>query len=60
MMFSSKAVGCDHILESGARKDRCGICGGDGDTCILEKSEYKKDYREHGENYCHNGINSLK
>ena len=49
IMFSFKAVGCDHILESGTRKDRCGICDGDGDSCILEKSAYTKDYRVYGE-----------
>ncbi|KAK2559265.1 A disintegrin and metalloproteinase with thrombospondin motifs 6 [Acropora cervicornis] len=40
-----RAVGCDHVLESGTRKDRCGICGGNGDTCIEEKSEYTKDHQ---------------
>ncbi|KAJ7365947.1 hypothetical protein OS493_002685 [Desmophyllum pertusum] len=41
-------VGCDRVLESGVRKDRCGICGGNGDTCLLEKSTYTKDYRRYG------------
>jgi len=46
--FSYKAVGCDHVLESGNRKDRCGICGGNGDQCILEKSSYTKYARDYG------------
>nr|XP_055108122.1 A disintegrin and metalloproteinase with thrombospondin motifs 6 isoform X3 [Symphalangus syndactylus] len=28
-----KHVGCDNILESDAREDRCRVCGGDGSTC---------------------------
>lgn len=26
-------VGCDNILASDAREDRCRVCGGDGSTC---------------------------
>ena len=26
-------VGCDNILGSDAREDRCRVCGGDGSTC---------------------------
>ncbi|XP_078372204.1 A disintegrin and metalloproteinase with thrombospondin motifs 6-like isoform X1 [Oculina patagonica] len=43
-----RAVGCDHVLESGAKKDRCGICGGNGETCILVNSSYTKDARNYG------------
>ncbi|XP_032885767.1 A disintegrin and metalloproteinase with thrombospondin motifs 6 [Amblyraja radiata] len=28
-----KHVGCDHILGSDAKEDRCRVCGGDGSTC---------------------------
>uniref|UniRef100_A0A3B5MH38 Uncharacterized protein n=1 Tax=Xiphophorus couchianus TaxID=32473 RepID=A0A3B5MH38_9TELE len=28
-----KHVGCDNILDSVAREDRCRVCGGDGSTC---------------------------
>lgn len=45
----SKAVGCDRVLESGKGKDRCGICGGNGDQCILESSTYTKPATEYGE-----------
>lgn len=26
-------MGCDHILGSDAKEDRCRVCGGDGSTC---------------------------
>lgn len=26
-------VGCDNILESSVREDKCRVCGGDGSTC---------------------------
>ncbi|MEQ2294853.1 A disintegrin and metalloproteinase with thrombospondin motifs 6, partial [Ameca splendens] len=29
-----KHVGCDHVLGSDVREDRCRICGGDGSSCI--------------------------
>ena len=48
--FFSKAVGCDHGFESGARKDRCGVCGGVGDTCILVNSTYTKFHTGYGKN----------
>ncbi|GAB1291091.1 A disintegrin-like and metallopeptidase (reprolysin type) with thrombospondin type 1 motif, 9 [Apodemus speciosus] len=28
-----RQAGCDHILNSKARKDKCGICGGDNSSC---------------------------
>lgn len=28
-----KHVGCDNILGSDAKEDRCRVCGGDGSTC---------------------------
>lgn len=30
-----KHVGCDNILGSDAKEDRCRVCGGDGSTCEL-------------------------
>lgn len=29
----SQHVGCDNILGSDAKEDRCRVCGGDGSTC---------------------------
>lgn len=28
-----KQAGCDHVLNSKARRDRCGVCGGDNSSC---------------------------
>lgn len=28
-----KHVGCDNILNSGLKRDRCGVCGGDSSKC---------------------------
>lgn len=32
-LSASKHVGCDNILSSDAKEDRCRVCGGDGSTC---------------------------
>lgn len=42
-----KTVGCDGILNSGKVKDRCGVCDGNGDSCILVNSSYTKDYKKY-------------
>lgn len=46
-----RAVGCDHVVESGTVKDRCGICDGNGSKCILEKSAYTKYYKRYHHGY---------
>lgn len=28
-----KQAGCDHVLNSKARRDKCGVCGGDNSSC---------------------------
>ncbi|XP_028666607.2 A disintegrin and metalloproteinase with thrombospondin motifs 20-like isoform X1 [Erpetoichthys calabaricus] len=28
-----RQAGCDHVLNSKARKDKCGVCGGDNSSC---------------------------
>lgn len=33
VLLMSKHVGCDNILNSDAKEDRCRVCGGDGSTC---------------------------
>ena len=33
-------VGCDFVIDSAAKEDRCGICHGDGTTCKTVKSQY--------------------
>ena len=32
-LSASQHVGCDNILSSDAKEDRCRVCGGDGSTC---------------------------
>ena len=29
-------AGCDHILGSTTRLDKCGVCGGDGTSCVMK------------------------
>ena len=31
-----QVVGCDHMLYSRKRIDRCGVCDGKADTCVTE------------------------
>ncbi|XP_069481136.1 A disintegrin and metalloproteinase with thrombospondin motifs 17 isoform X2 [Ambystoma mexicanum] len=33
-------IGCDGIIGSAAREDRCGICNGDGRTCKVVKGDF--------------------
>ncbi|XP_078379474.1 A disintegrin and metalloproteinase with thrombospondin motifs 6-like [Oculina patagonica] len=35
-----RPVGCDHVLDSKTVEDRCGVCGGDGNTCTRVRSLY--------------------
>lgn len=30
---SLQQAGCDHVLNSKARRDKCGVCGGDNSSC---------------------------
>uniref|UniRef100_A0A3B5MAN1 Peptidase M12B domain-containing protein n=1 Tax=Xiphophorus couchianus TaxID=32473 RepID=A0A3B5MAN1_9TELE len=43
-----QVFGCDGVLHSGKAWDVCGVCGGDGSTCILTSDSYSgggaKDY----------------
>lgn len=31
--LSGQQAGCDHVLNSKARRDKCGVCGGDNSSC---------------------------
>uniref|UniRef100_A0A3P8R769 ADAM metallopeptidase with thrombospondin type 1 motif, 6 n=1 Tax=Astatotilapia calliptera TaxID=8154 RepID=A0A3P8R769_ASTCA len=37
-----KHVGCDNILGSDAKEDRCRVCGGDGSTCEATEGLFNK------------------
>ena len=35
-----KNVGCDKVLHSSAKEDKCGVCRGDGSACETVKSTF--------------------
>uniref|UniRef100_A0A182NR21 Peptidase M12B domain-containing protein n=1 Tax=Anopheles dirus TaxID=7168 RepID=A0A182NR21_9DIPT len=37
-----RKVGCDWVVDSNTTEDRCGVCGGVGDTCFVKKGEITK------------------
>lgn len=43
-----KSVGCDNELDGKTAIDRCGVCGGDGDTCSKIKETFKDSPAEAG------------
>eukprot|EP00794_Sanderia_malayensis_P010149 gene10149-11184_t len=42
-------VGCDWVLHSKAREDKCGVCHGDGSSCETIKSKFNKTGLSRGE-----------
>jgi len=36
-------VGCDWVIQSDAREDKCGVCHGDGTTCQTIKQSFDKE-----------------
>ncbi|KAG8435871.1 hypothetical protein GDO86_007096 [Hymenochirus boettgeri] len=45
-----RQAGCDHVLNSKARRDKCGVCGGDNSSCKTVAGTY---------NIVHYGYNSV-
>eukprot|EP00062_Callorhinchus_milii_P015591 gi/632966002/ref/XP_007899177.1/ PREDICTED: A disintegrin and metalloproteinase with thrombospondin motifs 10 [Callorhinchus milii] len=43
-----KHVGCDHILASDVKEDRCRICGGDGSSCETVEGIFNDSVSEGG------------
>ena len=41
-------VGCDKMENSYAEDDRCGVCGGRGDSCKVMSGTYKKKLPKRG------------
>ena len=35
-------VGCDWVIDSAAKEDRCGMCHGDGSTCQTIQDEFNE------------------
>ncbi|XP_065060422.1 A disintegrin and metalloproteinase with thrombospondin motifs 7-like [Rhopilema esculentum] len=42
-------VGCDWILRSAAKEDKCGVCHGDGSSCHTVKSQFNQTDLSQGE-----------
>lgn len=45
---SSQHVGCDRVLGSDVREDRCRICGGDGSSCVSVEGLFNSSLPEGG------------
>ncbi|KAL4235465.1 A disintegrin and metalloproteinase with thrombospondin motifs 18 [Mactra antiquata] len=41
-------VGCDLVVDSSARKDRCGVCKGDNSTCKIVENTFTEQPRKKG------------
>lgn len=40
--FNLQKVGCDWIVDSNTTEDQCGVCGGNGETCVTINGEFNK------------------
>uniref|UniRef100_A0A4W5KVH0 ADAMTS/ADAMTS-like Spacer 1 domain-containing protein n=1 Tax=Hucho hucho TaxID=62062 RepID=A0A4W5KVH0_9TELE len=38
--YCLQKIGCDGIIGSSAREDRCGVCNGDGHSCKIVKGDF--------------------
>lgn len=43
-------AGCDHVLNSKARNDKCGVCGGDNSSCKTLAGTFND--AQYGESHC--------
>lgn len=50
-------VGCDRILGSDVREDRCRICGGDGSSCQVIEGVFNDSLSEGGTECVHFSLN---
>ena len=46
--FYFQQVGCDGIVGSRLRKDHCGVCGGDNDSCRIIAGIYTRTHHRYG------------
>jgi len=44
LCFSVQKAGCDHVLNSRATEDRCGVCNGDNTGCRTVQGSYNAGY----------------
>ena len=56
--FLSQPVGCDLIVNSSVRKDRCGICDGDNSTCDVIQNTFTAQPRKNSKTI--RGYNCIK
>lgn len=52
-------VGCDRILGSDVREDRCRLCGGDGSSCVSVEGLFNDSLPEGGTHLKHSNISSF-
>ncbi|XP_073917718.1 A disintegrin and metalloproteinase with thrombospondin motifs 17 isoform X4 [Castor canadensis] len=45
-------IGCDGIIGSAAKEDRCGVCSGDGKTCRVVKGDFSHSRGTAQKNLC--------
>ncbi|CAH3143374.1 unnamed protein product [Porites evermanni] len=43
-----RKVGCDNVVDSDVKVDRCRKCGGNGDSCLFINSNYTPSYTQAG------------
>lgn len=43
-----QTAGCNQVLESDEKIDRCGVCGGNGNSCKHVKGVYNRQWKETG------------
>lgn len=49
-------MGCDNILGSDAKEDRCRVCGGDGSTCETTEGLFNDSLPRGGKNKTPSGV----
>lgn len=50
-LSAEQQAGCDHVLNSKARRDKCGVCGGDNSSCRTVGGTF--NIVRYGEILCH-------
>jgi hypothetical protein len=51
LLFSLKKAGCDLILGSNAKEDKCRVCNGRGNNCRTIQNVYRKKAKGIGGNF---------
>ena len=53
MLVVVQPVGCDGKLYSSMAVDRCGVCGGNGTSCLRVSGSYRKALTQLGNTHTH-------